>query len=207
MPKVTEAHLEARRQQILDASFNCFARDGFHQTSMQDICREADLSPGAVYRYFSSKEEIIEASCAECQKQLAPLMQDAREQGGTLQVLDALVDVFFGMLAQPGADADIRVNIQLWGEALRSPAIQESLRRSRSEILEQLQEIVIRAQKSGEFNPGLDSQAIARVLLSMYDGLLLQMGIDPNVDIQQYVTVLKTLYSGLFWQGEERAAS
>ena len=59
MPKVTQAHLEARRQQILDAAFGCFARQGFHQTTMQDICREAELSPGAVYRYFDSKEAII----------------------------------------------------------------------------------------------------------------------------------------------------
>ena len=53
MPKVTEAHLEARRQQILDAASACFSRQGFHQTTMQGICREVDLSPGAVYRYFA----------------------------------------------------------------------------------------------------------------------------------------------------------
>lgn len=56
MPKVSDAHLEARREQILDAAEACFSREGFHQTSMQDICREAELSPGAVYRHFSSKE-------------------------------------------------------------------------------------------------------------------------------------------------------
>jgi AcrR family transcriptional regulator len=55
MPKVTEAHLEARRQQILDAALACFSRRGFHQSTMQDICQEAELSPGAVYRYFRSK--------------------------------------------------------------------------------------------------------------------------------------------------------
>ena len=48
MPKVTEAHLEARRQQVLDPAFACFARQGFHQTTMDDICREAGLSAGAL---------------------------------------------------------------------------------------------------------------------------------------------------------------
>ena len=61
MPKVTEAHMEARRRQILEAASACFSRQGFHQTSMQDICREAGLSPGAVYRYYSTKEDIIAA--------------------------------------------------------------------------------------------------------------------------------------------------
>ena len=54
MPKVSEAHVEARKQQIMDAAKTCFSRQGFHQTSIQDICREAELSPGAVYRYFDS---------------------------------------------------------------------------------------------------------------------------------------------------------
>ena len=56
MPKVSDAHVEARRQQILEAASACFARQGFHQTSVQDICKEAGLSAGAVYRYFPGKE-------------------------------------------------------------------------------------------------------------------------------------------------------
>lgn len=58
MPKVSDAHRAARRQQILDGSSACFVRQGFHQTTMQDICREAGFSPEAVYRCFANKEEI-----------------------------------------------------------------------------------------------------------------------------------------------------
>jgi len=39
MPKVSEAHSAARRQQIIDAAYRCFARKGFHQASMRDIYR------------------------------------------------------------------------------------------------------------------------------------------------------------------------
>ena len=61
MPRVSEAHLAARRQQILDAARVCFTRNGFHATSMQDVIAEAGLSVGAVYRYFRSKEELVAA--------------------------------------------------------------------------------------------------------------------------------------------------
>ncbi len=62
MPKVTQEHSLARRQQIIDAAYRCFSRNGFHQTSMRDIYQEAGLSAGAVYHYFESKHEIIAGS-------------------------------------------------------------------------------------------------------------------------------------------------
>ena len=61
MPKVTDEHRESRREQILIAAWKCFARNGFHSTSMADVIAEADLSAGAVYLYFRSKDEIIVA--------------------------------------------------------------------------------------------------------------------------------------------------
>jgi len=61
MPKVTEQHREARRAQILNAARRCFVRQGFHETSMQELLAEAGLSSGAVYGYFSSKDELIVA--------------------------------------------------------------------------------------------------------------------------------------------------
>src|SRR5829696_776025 len=48
-----------RRTEILDAAQACFARSGFHRTSMQAICSEAGMSAGNLYRYFPSKEAII----------------------------------------------------------------------------------------------------------------------------------------------------
>jgi AcrR family transcriptional regulator len=65
MPRVSPEHLQARRQQILDAARRCFVRNGFHATSMQDVFAEAGLSAGATYRYFRSKEDIVEAIAAD----------------------------------------------------------------------------------------------------------------------------------------------
>src|SRR6185437_10238200 len=40
MPKVTAEYRDARRTHLLDAARRCFVRDGFHATSMADVCRE-----------------------------------------------------------------------------------------------------------------------------------------------------------------------
>ena len=205
MPKVTEAHLEARREQILQAAFACFSRNGFHQTTMQDICHEADLSPGAVYRYFESKEAIIEASCLECQQVATANFEAAQQESDTLEVLDELVAAFFGALAEPEADSAMRVNILLWAESLRSSQIGELCNRNRAGVLEYLRGIVARAQGLGEINTSLDTEAVAQVLMSTYEGLVLQKGSDRNVDVEKYMGVLKALYSGEFWRGRKRA--
>ncbi|MEU1561727.1 helix-turn-helix domain-containing protein, partial [Streptomyces mirabilis] len=65
MPKVTQQYMDARREQILDAARRCFLRDGFHSASMQDLFTEAGLSAGAVYRHFTSKDEMILAIAEE----------------------------------------------------------------------------------------------------------------------------------------------
>ncbi len=50
---------------FLRAAVVCFAREGFHRTTIQDIVHESKLSPGAIYRYFASKEDIIVAIADE----------------------------------------------------------------------------------------------------------------------------------------------
>src|SRR4026209_3004031 len=76
----TDVQLQAdRRGEILAAARACFARAGFHQTSMQSSCTEAGMSPGNLYRYFRSKEDIIagiaERDRAETAQQFAAVGQ------------------------------------------------------------------------------------------------------------------------------------
>ena len=63
MPRLKPETQAARRAHILDAAERCFARTGFHATTMNDICREAVVSAGALYIYFASKEELIAGLC------------------------------------------------------------------------------------------------------------------------------------------------
>src|ERR1700691_2490409 len=61
MPKVKPETSKARRDEILEAAEICFARQGFHQTTIRDVIRESGLSAGCIYGYFTTKEELIEA--------------------------------------------------------------------------------------------------------------------------------------------------
>jgi len=197
MPKVTEAHLEARRMQILDAAAQCFVQKGFHHSTMQDICRHAELSPGAVYRYFRSKEEIIEAMTRERKRMVTAMIEAAKARGGFQRVFTELADVHFSELEDPQACA---LAIELWAEALRSPSIMHMVRGQMSSIREALIGIIRIAQNRGEINPALDPRAVAEIMISLFDGLLLQKVIEDDTDVWKYVGAMKAMINGTFWQ-------
>ncbi len=101
---------------------------GFHQTTIQDICREAELSPGAVYRYFESKDEIIDVVCDLCRVSNLATIEQARSEGDTFGILDDLLRQGIEEMRQPEAEIGLSLNVQWWGEALRNPDLNNMLR-------------------------------------------------------------------------------
>jgi AcrR family transcriptional regulator len=59
MPKIAEAARAARREQIIAAGLACFARAGYHATTMADVATQAGVSKGTPYLYFDSKEALF----------------------------------------------------------------------------------------------------------------------------------------------------
>ena len=68
----------------------CFAKRGFHQTSMHDISAEAGISVGLIYRYFKNKEEVIAALAAEHKKDIADLLERAGQAPTLLEAMEIL---------------------------------------------------------------------------------------------------------------------
>ena len=193
MPKVTEAHSAARRQQIIDAAYRCFARKGFHQATMRDIYAEANLSPGAVYHYFDSKDAIIQASFEFDYERSLGLFEAALVRDDPLQALHDLIDFFFQGLEGAATLGAPRVNVQGWGEALVNPPLLETIQRTRSSYLDALTQLIHRAQAAGRIEPSLDPQAVGRMLLSLYYGLELQIALDSAGAVEPYARAIKTL--------------
>lgn len=197
MPKVSEQYSAARRQQIVDAAYRCFARKGFHQSTMRDIYEEAQLSPGAVYNYFASKDAIIQASFEGDSQRSAAILADALASADPLQAMRGLAAYFFAGLESAAALGAGRVNVQSWGEALVNPALHEAIHGVQHTILEQLGQLARRAQERGQIAPDLDAEAVGRVLLALYYGLELQMALDPEVNVDNYVATVDSLLAAL----------
>ena len=180
MPKVSERHAEARRRQILDAALVCFARDGFHRTKMQDIFREADLSPGAVYTYFFGKDDLVRAIADDGLALARRMFEGVDERTTPVEALDRMLAAFDRL------DADgqvfLRTAIQLWAEALRDPRVMALLRRSIDHELEELGRLF--------------GEPHARVTIALFHGLMVQRTWYPEMDTAAYADSARALVAG-----------
>ncbi|HEX4190001.1 MAG TPA: TetR/AcrR family transcriptional regulator [Marmoricola sp.] len=174
MPKVTPAYRDARRAEILAAARRCFLRQGFHATSMTDLFAETGLSAGAVYGYFSSKDELITAIAEQnIASVVGRFAEVAREQPGSAEsVGDLLVAALEVIRIEQEADGLAALAIQVWAEALRN----EPLRKTFAGLLDTLHDdlravIATRAGTAGQ------SDQLAALLLTIIPGYIVQLAL------------------------------
>src|SRR5215471_2489026 len=98
MPKVKPETLAARREQILRAAETCFARAGFHQTTIQDVIKQSGLSAGCIYGHFTNKEELIQAIGESRHGRDSALLAIKGDSDDPLQSLRAIARGFLGDL-------------------------------------------------------------------------------------------------------------
>ena len=193
MPKVSQEYLDARRAEILDAAIACFSRDGFHCATMQDIVRQSGLSPGAIYNYFKSKEEIIEAIAVNRHAKERRMVTKAMKEDSKVSALKQIRDEFFGELKQRKERLRRRVSIQAWAEAQRNPKILRIVRRSFQEPCKLLTNALAQAQRRGEISAEVDPEAMARFVIAAFHGLVLQAEWDESFSVEPQLKIIDML--------------
>jgi TetR/AcrR family transcriptional regulator, transcriptional repressor of aconitase len=205
MPRVADSYLQSRRRQIMDAAITCFAREGFHRTTMQDIVGETGLSAGAIYRYFRSKEDIVASIAAEHHAAEAAAFAEVGDDDDVGTALRRLAHVSLGRLADPAEQRWRRVTVQVWGEALRSERVMGIVRSGLDEPVAILAALIRRGQRAGTLPQGLDPEGAARVCASIFQGLVLQQAWDPKLDVDGYIASVLTLIEGLVQPPAQRS--
>lgn len=194
MPRVSEAHLAARRQQILDAGRACFARNGFHATSMQDVIAEAGLSVGAFYRYFRSKDELIEAIAEQSVGRILGAIKPVSELEPAPSLPEAIGMIVEGIEPHATREGTFGMAIQVWAESLRSPAQERLVKEIYGRLGGLVRRIVERAAEAGHLPPGADVDAVASVMFSLIPGFALQRVLLGELDRDTYLRGVQTCF-------------
>ncbi|MEU8137742.1 TetR/AcrR family transcriptional regulator [Streptodolium elevatio] len=193
MPKVAQAHLDARRRQIVEAAGRCFARNGFHRTSMQDVFAESGLSAGAVYRYFAGKDELIADIAAGAVGQVRASVRALLDSGRDLSPADTLARLIDDLGAFRDPDGTGRLMIHAWGESLGDPALREVIAALNREMLDELAEVADGFVGAGHLPADADRRAVAHTLLSLMQGYVVQFHVTGDLTPERYLVGLRDL--------------
>lgn len=192
MPRVTQEYRDQRRQQILSAARRCFIREGFHKTSMTDILTEAEVSAGALYGHFTSKNEIIAAVAEDVIGQLADRLEPIATQVPSpsidqmvVQMINSLEEFAFG------SDGIARLAPSVWAEALRDDELAAVTRNKYDEIHALFSRLIAERKKTQATLGDIDESEAARLLVSTLMGYLLQRLLVGHIDPTDYAAGLR----------------
>jgi len=193
MPRLSHDTQERRRAHILDSAEVCFARTGFHRTTMVDICREAKISAGALYVYFDSKEALIDGIVG----------RDREEIAGQLAAMGSAPDFFAALegslrscvLERPAHKAALYV--EMIAEAHRNPRVAATLGACDSTLKTLLCGLVDTARTAGLVAPGADAAKLATVMMMIGDALFLRRAVNPSFNGEALVPELMQMIRAL----------
>ena len=132
MPKVSEAHLQARREQILAGARRAFARPGYEATTVAVLEQEIGLSRGAIFNYFPDKWALFFELAARDQHELTTLLMEQGIDATIRHLADESPDwmaVYFDVLRLLRNDPELMKEFQARGGAEREAELDAWLKR------------------------------------------------------------------------------
>ncbi len=160
----------ATRTKLLDAALICFAADGYNAATVDAICSQAEVSKGAFYHHFPTKHGIFLALLHGWLKTvdggLAASQQDTVPE--TLRRMISMLPTIF-----IAADDHIVMFLEFWLRANRDQEIWSATIAPYRRYTAFFADLVEQGIAEGSFAP-VDAQVVARMMMSMTIGFLLQ---------------------------------
>jgi AcrR family transcriptional regulator len=159
-----------RRSQILEAALVCFARRGFHQTSMHDISGQAGISVGLIYRYFENKEAVISAMADRHKKEIGEVLERARQAPTLLESLEIL---FTAHCCEDAPQLVSAFVVDLYAEASRNPQVADLVRDVLETAMDGVRDLISRAPEGQNAAHGLTPNELAELIFAVARGMLM----------------------------------
>ncbi|MGA2487931.1 MAG: TetR/AcrR family transcriptional regulator [Roseiarcus sp.] len=183
-----------RRDHIAAAAERAFVRHGFHAATMQQVAEEAGMSAGNLYRYFPSKEALVEGICLLDQRERGAVFHALAHSGDVLGMLEAMLRD--NLLCKPREKAVMFLEVA--AEAGRNPRVAEMMRTNDAEVIGGLTSLIEIAKANGETAADLDPYFAARLMFNYVGGLFRRRALDERFDVEEEAAMTMALLRALF---------
>jgi AcrR family transcriptional regulator len=176
MPKIVD--WDAKRDEILSATWRVIARDGLARATITAIAREASCSRGILAHYFDDKADILGSALLMSHRRVVARM-DALTTGRC--GLDALRLVMLEALPLDAQrDLEAQIEISFWGRALGTPGLRDLQHSEFDNLCARLRGHLAEAGRLGELADGLDLDFATHQLVVLIDGLSAERVLYPG---------------------------
>ncbi|MGZ3321572.1 MAG: TetR/AcrR family transcriptional regulator [Xanthobacteraceae bacterium] len=191
-----------RRAEILAAAQRCFVRAGFHGASMQDICAEAGMSPGNLYRYFPSKEALIAGIAERDRAEIAQQFARADLSRGLFAVLEGMAHHF---LAERPRE-QVLLCTEVMAEARHHPDIARISASFDVDVRKWLGDLLRAAAERGDIPGDIDFDGVITMLMVIADGVWWRRALDPDFNAEAVLPIFMDITRHMLRGGSPKPA-
>lgn len=175
---MTQLRAEETRTRIMAAARESFARLGYDATGVAEICRLANVSKGAFYHHFPTKQAVFMALLEDWLRgldtQLEAIQATATNALQALRQMARIASQIFHV-----ARGQLPMFLEFWSKAARDPAVWEALSTPYQRYQVFLERVIESGIEEGTLRP-MNSVIAARLLVSLAVGLVLQGLVDQS---------------------------
>ncbi|NMH68203.1 TetR/AcrR family transcriptional regulator [Bacillus sp. RO3] len=167
-----EEKKKKKREDILQAAVKLYSENGFAETTIAAIAKEAGVSFGSVFTYFSTKEVLFEAAILEPLEDIKPYFVEIEERykGSPLEMVKEMIDCQLDVFSKK--KEFLRLSQQVLARPERYPVLFEELSRFVDAFAESIFPIIKEGQEQGHFYEG-SPVLMAQSYIALLNGLRL----------------------------------
>ena len=196
-PKVTSQHKQEVRGRIIQSAIECFSKNGFDRTRMDEISLLADLSKGTLYNYFDNKEDLFHAICEDSldllKIQLDHLFTKSRND------LISNAELFYENFQKIQKEGSAKVFFEALSESTRNPKLKIILFKHRLKIYKVVENYLQIQSDKGFIKGDINLTYVASGMVSLFDGITAGslLGIPEDYNKNIWAVTIKTILSNL----------
>jgi TetR/AcrR family fatty acid metabolism transcriptional regulator len=171
---------KSTKSRILDVMMKLFNEKGYANTSINEVCRRAKVSKGALYHHFKSKEDLLftfmDKFFEDYYNEMASLMQKAKSPSDHIRIM---IDISFKFINPEKVNPVFWLSLLNEGKNIKG-RIAEYFDNVYFGFRTELKKLITQGKKSGEFRKDLDSNTIAVIITGVIEGIGIQLLFDTK---------------------------
>jgi TetR/AcrR family transcriptional regulator, repressor for uid operon len=196
-PKVTSKHKEEVRGRIIQSAIECFSKNGFDRTRMDEISLLADLSKGTLYNYFDNKEDLFNAICEDSLDLLKIQLDQIFTKSRDDLIFNA--ELFYENFQKIQKEGSAKVFFEALSESTRNPKLKIILFKHRVKIYKLVENYLQIQSDKGFIKGGINLTYVASGMVSLFDGITAGslLGIPEDYNKNIWAVTIKAILSNL----------